>query len=287
MDRHAWQLIYQKIREVDRIIPYPNRVWHEYSDVLIVAMYLWSVAWDRPMSWACERTSYNSMFRPRRLPSRSRFSRRVRSRRCQQMLQEVYTRLAATDIHTPLSFLDARPLVVGACSKDPDAKPGRVYGGFARGYKLHAIVSEDRRVPIWGVTPLNVAEVKVAEELIEHFCPHELVLADGNYSSNHLYDVVAKHGGALLTSFPKTTTGKGHRKQSPWRLAAIHAWKGIARYVYRDRILIEGCFGNQSMFGGGLGPLPAWVRTLPRVKRWVGAKLIIYHARLRVRRAVS
>ena len=287
MDRHAWQVIYQTIREVNRTIPYPNRPWQQYSDVLIVAMFLWSVAWDRPMCWASKRHNYNSVFRPRRLPSLSRFSRRLRSERCQQILQGVYARLASDDIQTSLSFLDARPLVVGSCSKDGDAKAGRIQGGFARGYKLHAIVSENRRVPIWGVTSLNVAEVKVAEKLVENYRPQGLVLADGNYSSNQLYDDVAKHGGMLLTSFSQTTTGKSHRKQSPWRLAAIEAWKGIAGYVYRDRILIEGCFGNQSMFGGGLGPLPAWVRTLPRVRRWVGAKLIIYHARLTVRRAVS
>ena len=34
-------------------------------------------------------------------------------------------------------------------------------------------------------------------------------------------------------------------------------------------------FGNLTNFGGGLSPLPAWVRRLHRVERWVRAKLIV------------
>jgi hypothetical protein len=34
---------------------------------------------------------------------------------------------------------------------------------------------------------------------------------------------------------------------------------------------------------GGLGTaLPPWVRTLARVRRWVGAKIVMYNARLAV-----
>ena len=48
---------------------------------------------------------------------------------------------------------------------------------------------------------------------------------------------------------------------------------------------MERAFANLSNFGGGLTHLPPWVRTLPRVTRWVTAKLIIYHARANVRNA--
>jgi hypothetical protein len=33
-------------------------------------------------------------------------------------------------------------------------------------------------------------------------------------------------------------------------------------------------------FAGGLGPLPAWVRRLPRVRTWVWAKLLINAVRI-------
>lgn len=36
-------------------------------------------------------------------------------------------------------------------------------------------------------------------------------------------------------------------------------------------------------YGDGLGPLPARVRSLPRVRRRIGAKLILHHARLLIR----
>ena len=34
---------------------------------------------------------------------------------------------------------------------------------------------------------------------------------------------------------------------------------------------------------GGLAGLPAWVRGLERVRRWVGVKIIVYNARLKAR----
>jgi len=37
----------------------------------------------------------------------------------------------------------------------------------------------------------------------------------------------------------------------------------------------------------GLAPLPAWVRRLERVERWITAKVIIYHARLLVRETAA
>jgi hypothetical protein len=216
----------------------------------------------------------------------SQFCRRIKDERCRKILCQVYDRLVGATETSGLLFLDARPFPVGPCSQDAEARAGRIYGGFARGYKLHALVSENRSVPIWSVMPLNVSETTVAEELIRTYRPSGLLLADANYDSMRLYDQVAQYTGQLLTPVPKNG-GKGHRKQSRSRSAVIASWKGIAGYVYQDRFQVEGCFGNQSSFGGGLGPLPAWVRTLPRVRRWVGAKLIIYHARLRIRKAVS
>lgn len=43
---------------------------------------------------------------------------------------------------------------------------------------------------------------------------------------------------------------------------------------------IERDYGNATSFGGGLAPLPAWVRGLHRVRTWVWAKLLINAARI-------
>ncbi len=286
MDRQGWQVVYAMIRSVDRAVPRTGRRT-VYSDVLIVSMFLWAVGHDRPMCWACQRANYGGMFRPRRLPSVSQFSRRIRSQRCQRILQEVEGRLALADVVTPLCFLDARPLIVGPCSKDREAKPGRVFGGFARGYKLHAIVSQDSRVKAWELAPLNVSEKRVSLTLISRLTLGEWLLGDGNYDKGALYDLVAQQGCQLLTPLPDNAGG-GHRRQSPARLRAAELWRsGAAQHVFRHRLGVERCFGNQSSFGGGLAPLPAWVRTLSRVRNWVLGKLIIYHARLHLRRPAA
>src|SRR5262245_54730630 len=157
MSSQGWKTVYQVIRQVDRQLGRPKRR-PEYSDVLIVAMYLWAAAHDRPQGWACRRESYGSVFRPRALPSESRFSRRLRTARSMALLEGVYRALARTDDPTPVATIDGRPFPVGPCSKDRDARPGRVAGGFARGYRLHQIVTEDQRVLCWSVTALNVSE---------------------------------------------------------------------------------------------------------------------------------
>ena len=285
MDSQVWRVVYQLIRDVHRRMPrYGRRP--VYSDALIVAMYLWSVAHDRPLCWACDRRNYSSCFRPRRLPSVSQFCKRIKHERCNQILQGVHERLGHLDWGSELSFVDGRALIVGANSKDPDARAGRAPGGFARGYKLHAWATQDGRIPVWSVMPLNVNEKPVAAELFRYRMADGLVLADGKYDSRALYDQVDADGGQFLAPLPRNA-GKGHVPQSPARNRAIEAWGGIGGYVYRSRVTVERIFAHLSAFGGGLAGLPPWVRTLPRVRRWVGAKLIIYHARWNVRKAVA
>lgn len=284
MDSHVWRLVYRTIREVDRGLPRHGRR-PVFGDVLIVAIYIWTVEHDRPLCWGCDRRHYGSDFRPRRLPSVSQFCKRIKTERCEAILQGMHDRLARSDVGMRLSFLDGRALRVGAHSKDRDARSGPAPGGMAKGYKLHAWATEDMRIPIWSVVPLNLCEKTVAGVLLDARRAAGVVLADSNYEAGWLYDRVAEKGGQLVTPL-RENVGSGHHRQSPSRLAAARLWDPVGAYVYRDRLTIERVFGNTCCFGGGLGPLPAWVRTLPRVRRWVGAKLIIYHARLALRRRV-
>jgi hypothetical protein len=157
---------------------------------------------------------------------------------------------------------------------------------MAKGYKLHAWSTPDGRIPIWSVMPLNVSEKAVAGELLRYQRTNGVILADGNYDAGWLYDHVAADGGQLLTPLPNHVGG-GHRPQSSARLAAARAWAGGAESLYGQRLTIERTFAHSSSYGGGLGPLPAWVRTLPRVRRWIGAKLILYHVRLSLRKEVA
>lgn len=293
MDREEWKILVKAIRQAERQV---QRIYRplklHYRDWLIVAMYLWAVSHDRPQSWACDRKHYNSVFRPRKLPSISQFNRRLNEPRTVELLQRVHQRVGGQVTATALSYLDGKPLTVGVASKDPDAKTGYVMGGFAKGYKLHAWMSEDRRIPLWSVMPLNVAEQPVAEALIEQvqeLSVRSLVLADQNYDTHDLHKAVDGRGGRLLVQ-PKGKVGPRHpvtmRQMGAARreLIAVQEHQPVLlRLVLRERIHAEGTLGNLVSYGGGLTGLPAWVRRLPRVRRWVGGKIILYHARLRAR----
>jgi hypothetical protein len=286
MDSQVWRIVYRAIKAANRRVPRHGRR-PKYSDTLIVAMYIWTVWHDRPLSWAVDRSHYNTLFRPGKLPSNSQFCKRIKTDRVAQMLQYIHDQLADAGRGADLSMLDGRVLRVGSHSKDPDARKGRVPGGFGRGYRLHAWCTKDQRIPLWSVMPLNIDERKVAMEFAARPLNTSLVLGDGMFDSGPLYERFAEHDVQLLTPMRAKNPGGGHQPQSPARLAAAACWEGIAGYVYRERATIERQFGHQVWTGGGLGPLPGWVRRLSRVQMWVGAKLIIHHARLRIRKSLS
>jgi len=290
MDREIWRTVLCAIRRAARRLPKPKRK-PKFPDWLIVAMYLWSVWHDRSLKWAADRSHYNSLFRPRKLPSVSRFGRRIRTARCQRILQQVHEDLSAIALASPLSYIDGKPLTVGACSKDKQAKRGRISGGFAKGYKLHVWATEDGRIPLWSVTSLNVGEDPVAKQLARRLPPLQpdsLVLADTNYDDRDLHKIIDVKGSRLLSPLkgaaehPVTLRQMGQARRE-----AIVAWEHhphLIRYVLRQRDQVERIFSNLVCFGGGLMCLPPFVRGLERVTRWVGGKLILYHARLQIRK---
>lgn len=287
MSSQVWKTLYGTIRMVNRSVSRAGRR-PTYADTLIVAMYLWTVWHDRPLCWAADRANYHSLFRPRRLPSRSQFCRRIKTPRCQAILGGVYQRLADLDRGDAprITLMDGRGFRVHSHSTDPDATTGYASGGFARGYKLHALAKENGRFTGIRVTPMNVSEKRVARELIDEHHPKGFLLADQGYESGALYDYADERGVILLTPLFKNAGG-GHRPQSAARMFAKTLWDCGGEALYKRRDAIERFFGQLSAFGGGLAPLPAWVRRLERVERWITAKVIIYHARLLAKEAVA
>lgn len=131
------------------------------------------------------------------------------------------------------------------------------------------------------MTPLNSGETTVAARLLPQVNGGGYMLADGNYDSNTLFDLAWQRGYQLLTPLPKGQAGSGHHYQSPHRWRSINLMNSsFGRTLYRSRIAIEEAFGNATSFGGGLSPLPAWVRGLDRVRTWVWAKLLINAGRI-------
>lgn len=304
MDREIWKNVMDAVeRAIRKIKPTAgSRREPKYSHRLVVGMYLWSVWHDRCLSWACDRSHYGDLFRPRELPSISRFARRVKEAVTQRILQAVHEDLACNGLASPVGYLDAKPLTVSPVSKDPEARSGHVTGGFAKGYKLHAFITEDRRLRVWSMTPLSVAEQSVAVALCPHLPPappQSLVMADTNYDSAPLHKALAAEAAGarrLLTPLKaqqRVKNGKHHpvtlRQMGPQRREAVAVDKAcpdVKRFVLKARNNAEGVFSVLACVGL-LGALPAFVRRLDRVRRWTGAKIILYHARLLAQEAAE
>jgi hypothetical protein len=308
MDQTIWKTVTDAVDRALRAVPHHGRR-PLYPDRLIVLMLLWSVWHDRCLSWACDRSHYNTtLFRPRALPSISRFSRRVKSERVRAVLQRVHDDLCVRgDTAKPplelLSYIDGKAVLVGPASKDPDARRGKACGGFAKGYKFHAFVNEQRRIIVWCVTPLNTDEKLIGQLLLEQLppgCRHSdapasvarhapLTLADLNYDSAKLHRAFAERGRQLFTGLrgeqcvgPNGRNSQTMSSMGPARREVLAVWKqspDLGDYVLKSRNNIEGTFSVLSL-ACGLDRLPGFVRRLPRTTRWIGCKVILYHARL-------
>lgn len=299
MDRELWASVLGAVRRAAREVGWNGgRRAPRYPNWLIVAMYLWAVWHDRTLNWACDRGHYGRLFRPRALPSVSRFTRRIKGEDCQRILQLVHDEFAQRGLVTAEGYVDGKALFVGPVSKDRQATRGKIPGGFGKGYKLHAYVNEHRRIVVWSVTGLHEDEKTVAMHLLPHLppmAPGAVVLKDSNYDSAPLHKAAAALAPAAALVGPlkgqnRVKGGAHHpvtlRQMGPERRELVAAWAhcpGLIELVLRARDTIERVFGVLCCTAGGLGTaLPPWVRTLGRVRRWVGAKVILYNARLEV-----
>jgi ribosomal protein L34E len=279
MERELWPILYPTVAEVGR--SYLQKYVQIPGWILVVVM-LWAALHDRPVCWACEPGNWSTTrLRPPRLPSASTMSRRVDRAGLGLLWHAVEQRLRELSAQHPalVAFLDGKPLTVGGATKDPDARYGRAAGTMAKGYKLHTVWSTRGLPETWELAPMNSAETIVARRLLAQLSGGGYLLADGNYDSNALFDLAWERGYQLIIPLPK---GKpGHQYQSPHRLRSIALMKEeFGRHLYRMRIGIEESYGNATSFGGGLAPLPAWVRGLERVRTWVWAKLLINAVRI-------
>lgn len=283
MDRDVWIVLGCAVRIVCRDLPRPARRF-EYSDRLIILMWLWAVLHDRPLSWACQRENYSSLFRPRTLPGVSQFCKRLATERFVLVRRHLHEVLSAKGHADLLHILDGKALTINDYSTDPDARNGIASGKFHFGYKVHARAASSGFLVDYRVFSLNVGEPNTALDLLATLPKGAMVLADANYDSRFLYEAVREKGATLLTRLKgRTTVRQKLKEMGPARREAIDAWNNdpeLCERVLHKRDSIERTFAHLTSFGGGLGPLPAWVRRLHRVRLWVDAKIAIYHARL-------
>jgi hypothetical protein len=282
MERELWPVLYRHLKEVANGF---HQKYVQHAAWTLVAVMLWAALHDRPICWACQEKNWGTTkLRPCSLPSPATMSRRIDGVGVGLLWRALEERLrnccgACSGL---MAFLDGKPLPIGGASKDPDARYGRGAAGMAKGYKLHTIWS-NRAIPeAWDIRPMNVCEKNVACELVPQLkAGGGYVIADGSYHANELFDLAAALGYCLVAPARKNSTGKGHGYQSPHRLRCLdQLQRPFGKALCKSRGEIERDYSQATCFGGGLAPLPAWVRGLDRVRTWVWAKLAINATRI-------
>lgn len=258
-----------------------------YTDASILAVYLWAALNDRPVCWACRPENWPRGLRRGPLPDPSTVSRRMRTDSIRRLRDRLDRALRREEPPSLIIAIDGKPLVIGAHSHDRQAGFGRAAGLMAKGYRLHVAVTRHGEVLAWRVTPMQGDEREMARRILRDLKHRGYVLGDANYDASRLYRLTDALGAQLLAPRRKPGTGLGHRPQVPGRLRAMQLLENresrFGRRLLHLRSVVERCFGTLTATAGGLTHLPAWVRTHRRVENWVGAKLIIYAARRRLR----
>lgn len=263
----------------DGISPHTKRC--RFSDAVIALIELFRVMGNLSAMQSLKRSRWPLWSRRLKFPSYSQFIRRAKSASVQQQITQLSQRCRAQLGSGTEKVCDGKPLLVGGYSKDPDARTGKAPGGWGRGYKLHALVDAAGAVDNWEVTALSGNEGRTAITLVDELDLHGALLrADGNYDCVELYATVARAGGRLLAPRRKPGTGLGSHPQHPHRLQAIHELEGTAMGLKshdKNRIRVEQIFGRLTTVPFGVWGLPPSVRRLARVRRWVNAKIALYH----------
>ena len=299
MEGELWAALYPLVIAEDKRRRQRARV--QYRDAIILLVALWAVLHDRPIGWACAARNWGAALPWLTLPAASTMSMRLRTCSVQLLLEQVLLRLlsaVAVGGFCLCRRVDAKPLPVGAFSKDRDARRGHVSGGVTcKGYKLFGCWGASPIVPeALVIGPMNESDQAGAMELIErlqrlHGGPGTsggYLLMDATHDTNPLHEYAAAHGFQAVTPRKEPGTGLGHRAHSPCRLRSIALLEdapatrlndfGPALYAHRGQI--ERDFGNAGSFGGGLQPLPNFVRRPRRVVLWVVGKLIFNGLRI-------
>jgi len=270
----------------------------QHSDAWILLVFFWAVIHERPRCWACRAVNWDAeVLAGGDLPSPATLSRRMRSFSVLHLLLAVLNRLLSLRPPGLLHVLDGKPLVVGPCTKDRDAKRGRAHDVMANGYRLLACWGDGQRVvpEAWVLAPMNRDEAELAQAQLLEQIPTAggggYVLGDAMYDHNDLHQAMGQRGLQLLAPRKRPGSGLGHCWHSPYRLRSIALLENAAvggggggndfgRKLYALRPQIERDFAHLVSFGGGLACLPAWVRTPHRVAAFVAAKLVINAFRL-------
>lgn len=264
-----------------RLWPYrEKRV--QFSGRLIVLMYLWCVLRRKPRGWVCEPGHLPRPLQATAIPSASRFRRRLKEPRFQQMLTEMEAQCRGLPQDRLIGYwtIDAKPLPVSPYSKDKEAKWGWAYDRKARGYKLFALCTLEGEFVDWRLEAMNASEPVMARTLLEATDRPGYLVGDSIYDSGPLHEAAAARQVQLIAPRKKPGGHIGRRARQPTRLHAIDMLEtfcnGFGPTLYEQRTSIERVFSQMASSHIGLDNLPPFVRTPQRVRPWVQGKIILY-----------
>ena len=273
MEGQVWTILERLLSCVDG---QPRRC--RYSDRDILRVILWAVLHDRPIVWACHPQHWWEGLCPESLPDPSTISRRWRRLDLQTKayaMHEASVRwLGAAGRY---AAIDGRSLLIGGCSKDPDARCGRAARCMGRGYKMYTLTDHRHAILAYIVRPMNEAEQTIALELVKKL-PGTVtrIVGDGVYDSVKLHRAVEATGRRLYTPLRENRVG---RRQQKRRLQLLRLLKRtVGQRLLASRNEIERTFGQTSTIAFGFKGLPAWARRRHRVFRWMWGKNLIHQA---------
>ena len=259
-----------------------------FPDALILLIYFYAAMNNCSPRWAHDRRNWPLWCRHLAFPSYSQLMKRLAWERTQTLIDRLNAEFRDRLPTSREKVCDGKPLTVGGFSKDPDARSGKIPDGWARGYKLHAVVDSLGPIDAFCVTALDAGEATVARRrllagLDKTDLRGSILRGDANYDSNPLYRTAARYGGRLIAPRRKPYTGLGHHRHHPHRLLAIaeleHGVDGLRRHKSHSN-RVEQSFAHLTNLSFGLWALPNFVRRLARVTLWTKAKIALYHFHL-------
>ena len=285
MEHHVDRQLCRVLRSGGAYRRAPRQV---FSDAVILRIFFWAVAHDRPICWALRRENWRGVHPPRRFPSNAQVSRRLRSASIKRWIKRLNALLVRPERPTLVASIDGKALPVANHSRDRQARWGRGAGGKAKGYKLVAIIDQNGEIVLARVAQMNIDEREMARRMIKELTDEGYLLGDKHFDSNKLFDEALSRGVQLVA--PRRygpDRGLAHTRHSPARLRCKdlleNTVSSFGRSLHAMRSDIERRFGTMVCTGGGLNGLPAWVRGYKRVERCVQAKLIILAIRKRLK----
>lgn len=268
-----------------------NHAHQIFKPARVSEIFHWAVVHDKPVSWACVPGNWPPHMRRFPLPDQSTMSRRLRDPEVVDLLHRLEREMHDAPSGPPaFAAVDAMPLPIGPASHDRQSGYGYACAGTkARGYRLHVICGAGVAIA-WRLTPMQACESEIARRMVRGLEDGGWMVGDSSYHATRLFEACDEHGGIRLLAPRKRSQqggGVGHRKWPESRLEAIRRVESdpgeFVPDLLHQRSTIERFFGRLRCTGGGLGPLPAWVRGYRRVRLWVEAKLAVIGLRTRLK----